>query len=374
MARIPQEERELIQNLCKEGKSFKEISKITGHDCKYTIPRICREAGLDSQCKTLETSIEQKNAICELRRQGLAYEKIAEHVGISALTIAKICKDEGANKPKKIKPVNDRKRRRLISSDENDRIIELRKQGLTCNEISDETGLSISYIQRYCKNQGINKPNIDEEQIRSLREQGFNYVEISEQTGIEYNRVGYICRRLNLCLTAAEKQKAKENADKKRSESNRKATIEWYKQRGLPIGEDAMSRLPVGLFYVGGFCNDNSDVEIACEKCGNSFFRKGQTVRKGMIKSCPICELFEREEREYIAEMDKLYEANCKAEEREERYLQKEQERNDNLEIRSCVICNKAFETTRFSLQICCSSECSKKRANRLSSHRSDNQ
>lgn len=212
-------------------------------------------------------------------------------------------------------------------------------------------------------------------QILELRKIGKNYEQIEEALGIKRESIKSVCLRNGLGLSKEEIEESRARANAKRSESNRKATIEWWKNRGAATGEDLMNRLPVGLFYVGGFCNDNSDVEIACEKCGNSFFRKGQTVRKRMIKSCPICELFEREEREYLAEMDRLYQANEKELDREAKAVEKEQKRLNIVETRTCPVCGKEFNAarqSRGSRRVYCSTECSKKHDNSIASHRKD--
>lgn len=203
--------------------------------------------------------------------------------------------------------------------------------------------------------------------ILELRKNGKNYEQIEEALGINKKAVSGVCLRNGLGLSKEEIEESRARANAKRSESNRQATIEWYKKRGITAG-DWINRLPDGLFYVDGSCDDSSDIEIACEKCGNSFFRKGQTVRKGILKTCPICDLFEREEQEYLVEMDKLFKANRKEEEREQREL----ERLNSIETRTCEICGEKFVTTKKSRAVCCSSECSKKRANRLASKKHD--
>lgn len=111
----------------------------------------------------------------------------------------------------------------------------------------------------------------------------------------------------------------------------------------------------------------NVEIEIRCNDCGGTF--KKQIYLARHTKHCPLCwkekRIGDSHPRKY-GNMDD-YKAVLESK-RQESFERKEKERIDNLEIRRCVICNIEFETTRSSLQICCSSECSKKRTK----HRSD--
>lgn len=208
--------------------------------------------------------------------------------------------------------------------------------------------------------------------IIDLRKDGKNYREIAEQLDIDPKTVQQKCNYYGLKLSKEEVEQSREFANDKRKVSNREATFEWMKKTGRDTGEENLIKhLADRFIYIGGYTDHNCKVELVCEECGNSFTVSAQAIRKGYIKECPVCRLFEREDRRWLKEKEKLYEENQRDFERDKSRYEKEQDRLD-VKTKTCEICGKEFVVKRESRKVCCSVECSKKRMNRIASHNKD--
>ena len=159
----------------------------------------------------------------------------------------------------------------------------------------------------------------------------------------------------------------------KNSEASKKGASEWgkkrhaenYCERERKAIQMIAERLP-GFEYAGGYIDMNSSVALRCKKCGSYLQRSMISVRQKMV-ACERC-------RETMAEQAAL-EKQAEKEERRARAIQNKINRETELSNKTraveCVECGKIFLTRR-ERQVCCSSECTRKRDNRRASHRKD--
>ena len=191
----------------------------------------------------------------------------------------------------------------------------------------------------------------DYQKILDLRKQGYSLNQIAEAVGSDKCTIGNICRRHGLGGVLSP------NATK--SPKDPKKYVESY--------------LPEQFSYVSGYSNSDASVTLKCCVCGGTFEMSTSWIRNVRRKNthCPLCE---GEERNRIAE-EKRREREAKEENRIVlsfiRKAQREAERELKEHTVVCEICGKTF-VTYYQDRVCCSPECSKKRSNRISSHRKD--
>ena len=139
-----------------------------------------------------------------------------------------------------------------------------------------------------------------------------------------------------------------------------KTLIEYNKrQRGNRI-ERLKEKLDDAFEYVGGYDGSDGYVTIRCKQCGTEFERSAQAIRKQQVRNCPCCrkEETQRNAEQREREREERNEARIAARER------KEFERIQSIRQVDCIVCGKTFETA-YQHKLCCSTECSRKYANR---------
>lgn len=118
--------------------------------------------------------------------------------------------------------------------------------------------------------------------------------------------------------------------------------------------------------YAGGFTHCDGGVYLRCKTCGNVQYRSMISVRKSAT-SCKYCREADVRQKKQEREQARAI--------REERLRLNRIERETELFITTrlveCEECGTIFATHR-GRQVTCSAECSRKRGNRMSSHRKD--
>lgn len=246
----------------------------------------------------------------------------------------------------------------------NKRMIELAMDGLSCEEIKEELSLNIgsnsiyeclrkrgitAKIKRERKKPRERKPERNNE-IFNLRKQGHSYKEIASLYGMTKHAVAFLCRDHGFGGVMSQR-------------------MCWDGRKRKDHAEYVNSFLGDDFTYVDGFNGCDSYVKIQCNKCGFVFEKSMITIRQKQSQHfvCPHCETLKKEEKRLKREKA--------AEERRERAktraAEKEAEREAKKRTVECKICGTKF-VTYSSVKCCCSSECSKKYQNRLSSRRKD--
>lgn len=146
-----------ICRLYKEGRSVQEISEMYGLEID-TVFDVLRENGLKRASKTPwyinnlglnQEQFEQK--VVDEYKSGKKMTAIAEELGAKIVSVRKILRDQG------VSPSGKLEKQGIYSVEERtNRILELRKKGLTYDQIVDEIGVCKSIVQRTCKRSGVN--------------------------------------------------------------------------------------------------------------------------------------------------------------------------------------------------------------------------
>lgn len=250
----------------------------------------------------------------------------------------------------------ERKKRRVISEECKQKVVELRKGGLTYKEIAQLCGLyRADHARQICEKAGFLKTNAEmrNEQIFALRKDGLLYDEIAERLNVPKNIVQRVCNKNGLSYSR---------------EEQRKVAHEWavnHPSKGCydSYVEKIKNRIPDYMEYIGGYDGSAGYVTIRCKDCGAEFERSVQAIRKKQVKYCPCCRKEQTEQREREREERRIMrEAQEEAWRRARE--QKERERSESTKQVDCVVCGKRFETRRPN-KLCCSQECSRKYANR---------
>lgn len=192
----------------------------------------------------------------------------------------------------------------------------------------------------------------DHHRIIELRGQGYSLKQIADIFGADKSYISRICRKHGLGGVLSDRGSEKRSV-------NPKKYVESY--------------LHDGFSYVGGYSNCDGFVTIRCDKCGEVFDVSMSWIRNVNCNgvNCPGCARLAREEKEREKEREK----EARAKERKAlaliRAAEKEAKRESKRRSVACEICGKTFITYNKNI-VCCSPDCSRKRSNRISSHRKD--
>lgn len=188
-------------------------------------------------------------------------------------------------------------------------------------------------------------------QIVELRKQGYSYAQLCEMFNL--SDVGHICKRYGVAGVMSDRKptvyrNGGTNQFKKATEAERKEYVERF--------------LPDGFSYVGGYIDCEHDVKLRCEKCGNVFERSMNTLRNKNTRNvfCDACEEAKRTQAKEEARKKKEVDRFAR---KMKRQADIETERFLKTILVECAECGKIFSTTN-SQKVCCSSKCSRKRAN----------
>lgn len=114
--------------------------------------------------------------------------------------------------------------------------------------------------------------------------------------------------------------------------------------------------------YIGGYTNSNGFIYLMCKGCGHIFKQTAQIVRPSRIPNiqCTECNKKISEQNKIEKKLLKEIVKQKKKEEKQIAILKEQKEKEIN---KTCIECGEKFVTTRKNA-VCCSPECTKKRAN----------
>lgn len=191
-------------------------------------------------------------------------------------------------------------------------------------------------------------------QIVALRKQGYSMNQLAEKFELSDGTICNICKRYGVAGVMSDRRpQTYRNQNKKITEEEKRAYVESF--------------LPIGFSYVGGYIDSDHKITIRCKVCESVFERSMVSIRHHNSIICECCKAEKQMHEQKRKERERIERQN----QARERLIQKEAERQAKTRTVECEVCSNTF-TTRNPLQVCCSTECSRKRFNRISSHRKD--
>lgn len=191
-------------------------------------------------------------------------------------------------------------------------------------------------------------------QIVELRKQGYSMNQLAEKFELSDGTISNICKRYGVAGVMSDRRpQTYRNQNKKITEEEKRAYVESF--------------LPIGFSYVSGYIDSDHKITIRCKVCKSVFERSMVSIRHHNSIICECCKAEKQMHEQKRKERERIERQN----QARERLIQKEAERQAKTRTVECEVCSNTF-TTRNPLQVCCSAECSRKRFNRISSHRKD--
>jgi len=183
-----------IQRICslrKQGLTLQQIAADVGYSI-WPIRKVLLQHGFPFRVKLAHPKWQRvisphAQRVLSLRRQGLTLQQIADDVGCSASTARKILLQNGF--PPCVQFTHPKWGRRGVRLHK-PRILSLRKRGLTVQQIAREVDCSISTIRKTLSRRRLRRrvPPFPSEslkrQVISLRKQGYSLARIREVTGV----------------------------------------------------------------------------------------------------------------------------------------------------------------------------------------------
>ena len=173
----------------------------------------------------------------------------------------------------------------MYENDEN--VIELRKLGLGCSEISKRLNLSRYTVYDIIKrlDNGGGKYKVKLKRITELREQNKTYQEIADELGMTHDQIELFCRNHDLKYSEEEKQIAQHKRALELCGWNKgKVKADWEKNIKEKYGEQfeliSMSETDV---------NGNRTLVIRCSTCGTEKIISSISTRGKTKRRCLVC-------------------------------------------------------------------------------------
>lgn len=246
---------------------------------------------------------------------------------------------------------------RQQSTQKREAVISLYDSDYSTYDVANIVGVSESFVLTTWRNAGYPKRLTKlQREVKRLREQGRCSTEIAEALGMTAKRVKPIARAIGMPFTKEEAERSKASC----KNQHYKGTEE---EKGLYVN----SFFNGDFVYVDGYKDCDSYVTIKCNTCGNTFQRSMITIRQGKGTTCPICQKLKKDQQE----REKRHRREQLQEKRAMRTAEKERERMEKTRTVICPECGKIFHTVKANV-VCCSPECSRKRANKYCSQRKD--
>lgn len=226
-------------------------------------------------------------------------------------------------------------------------VIKLRHDGLTYKEISEALGFSMSFVQAVCTEHNLTghygtKKKYDE--LKKYMQQGHTTEETALYFGIPRSVVCRACKGV---------QRPK-----------REYNNQWSKDSQERYAINTINEKLIGFAYAGNYTGSSGAVDIQCKTCGDIFTQPFISIRQGCKVICRNCRKTAKEKTKETAKAIRLAEM-----------YRRQSEKDTDLFMRTlqveCDVCGKIF-TTKDTNRKCCSSACSKIRANKISSQRKD--
>ena len=270
-----------------------------------------------------------------------------------------------------------------------EKALSILRSGGTLTEAAAATGYKRDYVRQLGAREGIRFPRgrygansarvFDHNQILHLYRRGLSRSDIARRVGCSYSLVNAILQKngmwsqkimsvsdyvIRFCIECGAAFVCDENSAQQFC-SNR-CSAEYKRKQDAIQGLDKErieALLPDGFSYVRGYSGCDGTVILRCNECGHEFERSMISIRHRKATRCPSCTAREKEAKELVAMKDREERERLKEEERNHRLAEIEKERLKRQRLAVCPVCGKAFYTTRPNM-VCCSPECSKKRAN----------
>ena len=226
---------------------------------------------------------------------------------------------------------------------------------MSVTEICKSLGIGPNFVYSAWRDAGLpRRLTKNQRQVLELRKEGRCSTEIADALGICVSNVSAIANNIGMPFTDEERQRSRQgNQYTKRTEMEKELYVNSFFNGDFS--------------YVGGYKDCDSKVFIKCNTCGHTFERSMVSIRKKLRTVCPQCLERRKEQRERLKQEKQIK----LSQEREQRRAEKERAQIAKTRTVACAECGKLFQTTRRNA-LCCSPECSKKRANRYCTHRKD--
>lgn len=185
-----------------------------------------------------------------------------------------------------------------------------------------------------------------EKRIIELREQNIGMRAIAKCLEVNIDTVKYYCKKHNLTGVRAYCG----GIEKAESDIEKQLDIKHSK-----------------FEYIGGYTGADGYMYVMCKDCGDLRKRSTQILRPNRIKklyNCQKCASIFKKQKEEKEKLERILREKIKEEERISRKKQREEELQAKTHQKECIVCGTLFLTTK-STKKCCSSGCSKKRANK---------
>jgi len=233
----------------------------------------------------------------------------------------------------------------MRSTEERQRAVELRKSGLSYQEIAKEIGVSASWVNNVCRESNLTGhygKEILYEKCREFKKQGHTNKEVADRFGINLSVAARVCKGI--------------------SPQKPDYTLLPQLQKSEEYARNTVDRMLTGFSYVGNYTGSSGTADICCNICGEVFTQPFISIRQGNKVRCRNCERIAKAAEKEAARNERIAEKHRKQSEKDlELFLRTYQVQ--------CVVCGKIF-VTHDSRVCCCSSECRKKRSNRRKDHR----
>jgi len=187
--------------------------------------------------------------------------------------------------------------------------------------------------------------------IVELRKQGYSQTQLAEMFGLK--SVHAICKKYGVAGVMSDRKRdysTSLNQYASRSEEEIRSYVDGF--------------LPAGFSYVRGYTNSDGKVTLLCDACGCEFEKSMVSIRHGRKPCCERCAEIAKQKKSDELKREQERAAATRKEAARKRKIEKETERFLKTRLVQCVECGKVFPTVREN-QICCSSKCTKHRANR---------
>ena len=282
-----------VIELRKQGYTYVAIAEMTGVGA-YSI---CEKAGLTGMGhghlgRKGKHTKEEKQIALNLREEGYTIAAISEITGMAIHNITNYCTKAG------VKPTR-------YSEEEKQKVVGLRKEGYVCRAISEMTDVKLHYVRIICQDVATGKayghlgrkkscnPFDDRnEKIRELREQGLTLKEIGGMYKITRERVRQLCEgvkkpdlreRVNCRVCETEYIRAERNSKYCGDECRKKGLSELWRQKNAKFSLHAT----IELICTGcGVKFERANRLEGIAECGRKTKGKKDTGRRFCSKEC----------------------------------------------------------------------------------------
>lgn len=193
------------------------------------------------------------------------------------------------------------------------KVLEYADQGLTVPQISELTGVKKKSIYKYLyKYKGCISAKVNDDKdavLIDLRNKGLTYTKIAKITGRDRSDIGKRCRQLGIAYNPIENHSGRKQEEQ--------------------FAEELKSK-DIGIVYVSGYINNNSNVIVHKTTCGHEFEWNASNLRKHDYINgvqCPVCVEIRKEQEQKEREISKdKRTVEIKGKSRIDKYLRRREE------------------------------------------------